>query len=266
MNRRPSVPASNSRIINGTALGFSILFLLASLAAACFVGEWGHVFLDWRRIMISPCPLVTDYLAIGGLSSAFLNAGACGLACFFFMVLLKGDSHANTLAGYFLVVAHCFYGLNFLNVWPCFLAPFLYMKRKGLDFKENLHICMFATSFAPFISEFLFRYTLGDDFVYGQVRLTVSGVVLAILFSILLAFVLPAILPGARAWHKGYNLYNGGLAFGIFGFFVFNFMYRTMGIEPPQALTADNVIYDYFNRSYRSFATLFSWRHFPSAP
>ena len=176
MNHRPSVPASNSRIINGTALGFSILFLLASLAAACFVGEWGHVFLDWRRIMISPCPLVTDYLAIGGLSSAFLNAGACGLACFFFMVLLKGDSHANTLAGYFLVVAHCFYGLNFLNMWPCFLAPFLYMKRKGLDFKENLHICMFATSFAPFISEFLFRYTLGDDFVYGQVRLTVSGV------------------------------------------------------------------------------------------
>ncbi len=89
MNHRPSVPASNSRIINGTALGFSILFLLASLATACFVGEWGHVFLDWRRIMISPCPLVTDYLAIGGLSSAFLNAGACGLACFFFMVLLK---------------------------------------------------------------------------------------------------------------------------------------------------------------------------------
>ena len=130
-------------------------------------------------------------------------------------------------------------------------------RSKGLDFKENLHICMFATSFAPFISEFLVRYTLGDDFVYGQVRLTVSGVVLAILFSILLAFVLPAILPGARAWHKGYNLYNGGLAFGIFGFFVFNFMYRTMGIEPPQALTADNVIYDYFNRSYRSFATLF---------
>lgn len=56
MNHRPSVPASNSRIINGTALGFSILFLLASLATACFVGEWGHVFLDWRRIMISPCP------------------------------------------------------------------------------------------------------------------------------------------------------------------------------------------------------------------
>ena len=39
MNHHPSVPASNSRIINGTALGFSILFLLASLAAACFVGR-----------------------------------------------------------------------------------------------------------------------------------------------------------------------------------------------------------------------------------
>lgn len=257
MNHPSAAPVSNSRIINGIALGFSVLFLLASLSAACLVGEWGHVFLDWKRIMISPCPLVTDYLAIGGLSSAFLNAGACGMVCFLFMILLKGESHANTLAGYFLVVAHCFYGLNFLNMWPCFLAPFLYMKKKGLDFKENLHVCMFATSFAPFISEFLFRYTLGDGFVYGQVRLTVSGVVLALLFSILLAFVLPAILPGARAWHKGYNLYNGGLAFGIFGFFVFNFMYRTMGIEAPQALTATNVLYDHFNRSYRNFATIF---------
>ena len=41
MNHRPSVPASNSRIINGTALGFSILFLLASQAAACFAAAGG---------------------------------------------------------------------------------------------------------------------------------------------------------------------------------------------------------------------------------
>ena len=85
MNHRPSVPASNAASSTALPWAFPSSFFWLPLAAACFVGEWGHVFLDWRRIMISPCPLVTDYLAIGGLSSAFLNAGACGLACFFLL-------------------------------------------------------------------------------------------------------------------------------------------------------------------------------------
>lgn len=248
---------SNNQIINGIAFGFSAFFLLSSFIAAIYTGEWGQVFHDWFLIMISPCPLVTDYLAIGGLASAMLNAGACGMACFIFMVLLKGDSHPNTLAGYFLVVAHCFYGLNFLNMWPCFLAPFIYLYRKKLNFNDNLHICMFATSFGPFISEFLFRYTQGDSFVPGQANLTQSGVALAVLFSMMLGYVIPAILPGAKAWHKGYNLYNGGLAFGLFGFFIYNLMYKTMGIIPPKVLPVDNTIYANFSHSYLLYGNAF---------
>ena len=163
---------SNSQVINGIAFGFSAMFLISAWIAARYTGEWGSVFKNWFLIMITPSPLVTDYFAIGGLASAMLNAGACGMACFLAMVLLKGESHANTLAGYFLVVAHCFYGLNFLNMWPCFLAPFLYLKWKKLNFNDNLHVCMFATSFGPFISEFLFRYTQGDAFEFGTVNLT----------------------------------------------------------------------------------------------
>lgn len=248
---------SNSQIINGIAFTFSALFLIAALIAAVYTGEWGSVFYDWYLILISPCPLVTDYFAIGGLASALLNAGACGMACFFAMILLKGNSQPNTLAGYFLVVAHCFYGLNFLNMWPCFLAPFLYLRLKHLDFKNNLHVCMFATSFGPFISEFLFRYTQSETFTFGVASLTWSGVALALGFSLVIGFVIPAILPGAKSWHKGYNLYNGGLAFGMFGFFVFNFMYKTMGINPPSVIEHTNDIYETFGHSYHLFATLF---------
>lgn len=248
---------NNSRIINGIAFAFSAAFLLSALAATAYTGVWGQVFHNWYLILISPCPLVTDYFAIGGLASAMLNAGACGMACFLFMVLLKGESHGNTLAGYFLVVAHCFYGLNFLNMWPCFLAPFLYLKLKKLDFKNNLHICMFATSFGPFISEFLFRYTQQETYTFGTAKLTVSGVLLSLLFALMLGFVVPAILPGAKAWHKGYNLYNGGLAFGMFGFFIFNFMYRTMDLTPPANSDRINVIYEHFGRSYPIYANVF---------
>lgn len=73
----------------------------------------------------------------------------------------------------------------------------------------------------------------------------------------MMGYVTPAILPGARAWHKGYNLYNGGLAFGVFGFFVFNLMYRTMGIVPPEIITVENPIYIRFGESYRLYGNCF---------
>ncbi len=248
---------SNSQIINGIAFGFSAMFLIFAFIAAIYTGELGSVFYNWYLILITPCPLVTDYFAIGGLASTLLNAGMCGMACYLAMTLLKGDSYPNTLAGYFLVVAHCFYGLNFLNMWPCFLAPFLYFKWKKLDFKSNLHVCMFATSFGPFISEMLFRYTQGEAYTFGVVNLTFDGLLLTLAFTLVLGFIVPAILPGAKGWHKGYNLYNAGLAFGIFGFFIFNLMYKTMGITPPQPLTQSNEIYESFSRSYHLFGTIF---------
>ncbi|MCI8660008.1 MAG: DUF1576 domain-containing protein [Lachnospiraceae bacterium] len=248
---------TNSQIINTIALGFSLIFLISAFVASLYTREWGYVFRNWYRIMITPCPLVTDYLEISGLASAMLNAGACGMACFFFMIFLKGDSRPNTLAGYFLVVAHCFYGLNFFNMWPCFLAPFLYLHLKKLDFKGNLHICMFATSFSPFISELLFRYTQRDSYTFGILQLNASGILLTVLFSLMIGFIIPAILPGAHAWHKGYNLYNGGLAFGLFGFFLFNFLFCTMGFSPHDPISRINPVYESFHRSYRLYANLF---------
>lgn len=247
----------SSQIINGTALFFSLSLLIAAAAAALFAGEAGSVLRGLYLILVTPSPLVTDYLAIGGLSSALLNAGACGLACFIFMVCLKGDSHVNTLAGFFLVIAHCFYGLNFLNMWPCFLAPILYLRSRKLRLKDNLHICMFATSFAPFISELLFRYSRHGQYVFGKPEVTAYGIFLVAVFSVFIGFVVPVILPGAKAWHKGYNLYNGGLAFGLLGFFLYNFMYKTMCLPGVTSVVQSQELHPDFVVTCGYFATLF---------
>lgn len=243
----------NSRIIDGTALCFSLALLTACAVAAVCTGTGSTLFADFWQILTSPGPLITDYFGVGSLPAAFLNAGLCGLAMWAFMVLLPGPSHVNTFAGYFLVIAHAFYGLNFLNMWPCFLSPFLYIRLRRLDYNENLHICMFCTCFSPFVSELLFRYDQGEAWVSGLVSLTGTGITLTLLFILVLAFVAPAILPGTRAWHKGYNLYNGGLAFGMLGFFLFNLLYRTMGVAAPAAVSFDNPVYEQFGRSYRVF-------------
>ncbi len=230
----------------------------ASVAAAFYTGKGAATVLsDWIKIMTYPSPLITDYFMVAGLSAAFFNAGVCGLICVMFMLLLDGSSKPNSFAGYILVIAHCFYGLNPVTMMPCFLAPIIYIKLKKLSLNDNLHICMFATCFGPFIGEFLFRYTLGDAFVQGEVQVTAAGIILAAVFAIIVGFVTPAILPGANAWHKGYNLYNGGLAFGIFGFFIYNLMYKTFGVAAPEALDLVNPVYDKFSHSYSYFINIY---------
>ena len=141
--------------------------ILGCVAGAIYTGTFRTIPRDFFKILTSPGPLVTDYFMIGSMPAAFLNAGLCGLMMSFMMFIMPGHSHVNTLAGFFLVIAHCFYGLNLLNMLPCFYAPFLYLRLKKLDFNQNLHVCMFATCFSPFVSELLFRYTQGDDFVAG---------------------------------------------------------------------------------------------------
>lgn len=247
----------NSRIIDGTVLCISLFLLAASVAGTIYTGTGSTLLTDFSRILTSPGPLVTDYFGVGSMPATFLNAGLCGLIMWAFMAFLPGPSHVNTLAGYFLVVAHAFYGLNFLNMWPCFLASFLYLRIHHLDFNQNLHVCMFCTCFSPFISELLFRYTLPDRWVPGLVQINAKGVMLAICFSFVVAFVAPAILPGTKAWHKGYNLYNGGLAFGMLGFLLYNFLYRTMGVRAPYVPSFYNVVYERHNCSYAVFGQVF---------
>ncbi len=247
----------NSQIIDGMTFAISTALLLAALAGAVYTGTLESLPRDFFRILTTPCPLVTDYFEIGGLGAAFLNASLCGYVMACFMAILHGPSHVNTLAGYFLVIAHAFYGLNLLNMLPCFAAPFLYLRLRRLDMNENLHVCMFATCFSPVISELLFRYTLGDAYVQGQVRLTLHGVLLVLIFVLILAFVGPALLPGARAWHKGYNLYNGGLAYGLFGFLIYSLLYRTMGMPAPTVPVVYNHVYNTFDRNYQVFGNCF---------
>lgn len=247
----------NSRIIDGMALGFSIALIVGCVAGALYTRTFSSLPKDFFRILTAPGPLVTDYFMVGSMPATFLNAGLCGLIMTGFMHFLRGPSHVNTLAGYFLVIAHCFYGLNLLNMLPCFFAPFLYLRLKNLDFNQNLHVCMFATCFSPFVSELLFRYTLGNEFVVGKAQVTLKGVFLTIVFLVIIAFVAPAVLPGVKAWHKGYNLYNGGLAYGLFGFLMYNFLYKTMGVTAPAKLIMPNTVYDHFGRSFKLFGNIF---------
>ena len=247
----------SSWFIKAICFNFSICFFVASFAATVYLNLWGHVWKDFLKLMVLPGPLVTDYFMLGNIASAFLNAGICGITFTLLMIMLKTECRPSYLAGYFLVVAHCFYGLNFLNMWPPVLGILLFTKIFKIGFRHNLDMAMFSTAFGPFISEMLFRYHVWDYYITYEVQVSVLGFIYVIIFSIFLGFAIPAMLPGALKLHKGFNLYNGGLAFGLLGLFIYAFMYKTMGIEPPHATPTPNVVYASHTNSYQIFSTWF---------
>ena len=247
----------SSCFIKAICFNFSICFFVASFAATVYLNLWGHVWKDFLKLMVLPGPLVTDYFMLGNIASAFLNAGICGMTFTLLMIVLKTECRPSYLAGYFLVVAHCFYGLNFLNMWPPVLGILLFTKIFKIGFRHNLDMAMFSTAFGPFISEMLFRYHVWDYYITYEVQVSILGFIYVIIFSIFLGFAIPAMLPGALKLHKGFNLYNGGLAFGLLGLFIYAFMYKTMGIEPPHATPTPNVVYASHTNSYQIFSTWF---------
>ena len=234
----------NDRLIRRFCLWTSIGLLLAAAAACTIYGEWNVVLPQLLHIITSPAKLLTDYYSLGGLGCALLNAGLCGLAVWFVLCLMHNAiTTSSVLAGYFLVIAHGFYGLNILNIWPCFFGVLLYAKVRKQSFAALLPIALFATSLAPFISELLFRYTTPDTFDPTAPQTTVLGIVLSVLFAAGTGFLVPPMIPGVRAMHKGYNLYNAGITISLLAFLLKCLFYPTMGFSVPDALKGDNAVY-----------------------
>lgn len=247
------------KAVKQVSLLFSCAFLLAVPFAVLHTGET-DVLGDWMRILTSPCPLITDYFMLGSLPSAFLNAGVCGIVCTaFFYGTDHGQLKGSNLAGYFLVVAHCFYGLNFLNMWPPVLGIFLYCLWSKQKFSDFLDVAMFSTAFGPFVSELIFRFPLQVR-VYADIggyAFNLTGVVVSLLLGVFLGVSIPAILPGSKDLHKGFDLYNAGLAFGFIGLFLYAFLFKTFGYENAYPVERYNPTYLSFSQDYFLFCNCF---------
>jgi len=234
----------------------NLSFFIATPIAAVVFGIKGEQF--WSNlwaIFVGPSKLVTDYFSLGCLASALFNAGLCGLACTLIITLSRTRANSTIFAAYLLVIAHCFYGLNLINMWPPFIGVLICCILTKTPIRDNLHIAMFSTALAPFISDFLFFYPPGSSLKIGG--FSVLGIVMSVAFGILSGFLVPALLPGTTKMHRGYNMYKAGLAIGILGIFVYCFLYKNFGIQPHDTGFAPGTGYEALGSTCYLFMNIF---------
>ena len=234
----------------------NLAFFVATPIARAVTGVSRELFMsNLLDIFTGPAKLVTDYFSLGCLASTLFNAAICGSACTLIILISDARANSTTFAAYILVIAHCFYGLNFVNMWPPFIGVLVYCMVRKKPVSDNLHIAMFSTALSPFISDFLFFYPPASAFKIGGI--SVLGIALSITFGILAGFLVPALLPGTAAMHRGYNMYKAGLAIGILGIFVYCFLYKTFGIAPHNTGFDSSATYEAFGNTYYIFMNVF---------
>jgi hypothetical protein len=71
-----------------------------------------------------------------------------------------------------------------------------------------------------------------------------------VILSLIIGFLVPAMVPGTGKMHKSLNLYKAGLGIGLTGMFIYALLYKTFGIASPSPTVVENPLYESFGCSY----------------
>jgi hypothetical protein len=171
------------------------------------------------EINTSRSVLVTDYIALAGLSATLLNAA---VSCALFLGLLihsKSPPNGKIIAALFLTIGFAMFGKNIINSLPILFGVWCYAKANKERVKNYLVYAITATTIAPIVSEIAFAGTP-----------SVQRFVIAYVVGIFIGFIFPAIAEAVKRMHIGYCLYNSGIAGGFIATFAAG-VFRSVGHE-----------------------------------
>jgi hypothetical protein len=187
-----------------------IVYMLVPVIYGLLAEPWSSTWAGLRQILTSPGMLLSDYLEIGGLGAALVNAGLVGLAGVLLVrlngVLLSGP----TVAAIFTLAGFGLFGKNVWSIWPVMLGVALFGRVARRPFKSYILVALFGTALSPLVTHVAYSLDLP----------VIPGIIAGVLAGVAVGFVLPALAVYMLRLHQGFNIYNVGLTCGFLGLFV----------------------------------------------
>jgi hypothetical protein len=104
-------------------LAFPLAFFLFGLYMNFFVEQRADtIFEGFANIILSPTILITDFIEVGGVGAAFINAALVGFVNLYILKRLKLRINGLLIAAFMTLIGFSFFGKNVLNIIPLYIG------------------------------------------------------------------------------------------------------------------------------------------------
>lgn len=197
----------------------SILYLFFIIFAFC-LDTPSEIFNGLKEIILSPDILITDYMHVGGIGAALVNASLTSFCSLLLLTLIGIKPNGSTIMSLWLMTGFSLLGKNIFNIWPIIIGVYLFSKYQKEPFLNYILVALLGTSLSPIVSYISFESNNYEPL----------SIILGILLGIIVGFILPPIASYSIKAHNGYNLYNIGFASGLLATLLMSIM-RGLGIN-----------------------------------
>jgi hypothetical protein len=142
MNIKPAEVESPGQLLSDRLiLRIIVSYALAFIVFGFLMSSPGEILNGLLQIITTRDALITDYMGVGGMGAAFVNAGllTC-LACALYRITQASISGAS-ISSLFLLLGFGLFGKNLLNVWPIVAGVWLYAKFRNESFAAHILSC-----------------------------------------------------------------------------------------------------------------------------
>lgn len=160
--------------------------------------------------------LISDYMVIGGVGPALVNASIVGLIGYTLLLYNRVAFRGSSIAVIFTMMGFALMGKTAWSILPIIFGVYIYSKLTKREFVTNIYPALYGTALAPLVTHASFYFNWG---IFG-----------GIIVGILAGLVISPIANHSLAFHEGYNLYNVGFSAGFVGLIMLNIM-RAFGYD-----------------------------------
>ena len=133
----------------------SILYLFFIVFAFCLDSP-SEIFHGLKSIILSSDILITDYMEVGGIGAALVNAALTSLLSLFLLVIIGIKPNGSTIMSLWLMTGFSFLGKNIFNIWPIILGVYLFSRYQKEPFLNYTLVALLGTSLSPVVSQISF--------------------------------------------------------------------------------------------------------------